>query len=62
MTEMTPSDSLRVAIAGVAGRMGRQLVGAALDAGLTVVGGSEAPSSEHLGRILANWQAVACWT
>ena len=49
MTEMTPSDSLRVAIAGVAGRMGRQLVGAALDAGLTVVGGSEAPSSEHLG-------------
>ena len=29
--------------------MGRQLVGAALDSGLDVTGGSEAPASEHLG-------------
>lgn len=43
---------MRVAIAGVAGRMGRQLVGAALDAGLTVTGGSEAPASEFLGNDL----------
>lgn len=49
MSEISPSDSLRIAIAGVAGRMGRQLVGAALDAGLDVTGGSEAPASDHLG-------------
>lgn len=49
MTDTPLSDSLRVAIAGVGGRMGRQLVGAALDAGLSVTGGSEAPSSDHLG-------------
>ena len=49
MSESSPSDSFRVAIAGVAGRMGRQLVGAALDAGLEIAGGSEAPASEHLG-------------
>lgn len=48
MTETSPSDSLNVAIAGVAGRMGRQLVAAALDAGLQVTGGSEAPASDHL--------------
>ncbi|WP_273242972.1 4-hydroxy-tetrahydrodipicolinate reductase [Hyphomonas atlantica corrig.] len=48
MTDLSPSDSMRVAVAGVAGRMGRQLVGAALDAGLTVTGGSEAPASEFL--------------
>ena len=40
--------SFRIAIAGVAGRMGRQLVSAALDTGITVVGGTEAPGSANL--------------
>lgn len=42
---MTPKFSL--AIAGVAGRMGRQLVAAALDAGLSIAGGSEMPGSVY---------------
>ncbi|WP_034827800.1 4-hydroxy-tetrahydrodipicolinate reductase [Hyphomonas pacifica] len=49
MTDSAGTQSFSVAIAGVAGRMGRQLVGAALDSGLDVTGGSEAPASEHLG-------------
>lgn len=39
---------ISVAIAGVAGRMGRQLVKAARDAGFTIVGGTEAPGSAGL--------------
>lgn len=40
---------LKLAIAGCAGRMGRQLASAALMAGHSVSGGSEAPGSEALG-------------
>ena len=40
--------SFRIAVAGVAGRMGRQLVSAALDTSIDVVGGTEAPGSAHL--------------
>lgn len=43
------TDQLNIAIAGVAGRMGRQLVKSAADAGHLVSGGSEAPASPHLG-------------
>lgn len=43
------SKKLNIAIAGIAGRMGRQLLQAALDAGHTVSGGSEAPGSPLLG-------------
>ncbi|MEL7540046.1 MAG: 4-hydroxy-tetrahydrodipicolinate reductase [Pseudomonadota bacterium] len=41
--------SLNIAIAGCAGRMGRQLASAALAAGHTLSGGSEAPGSDALG-------------
>lgn len=44
------TDLLNIAVAGAAGRMGAQLVKAALDAGHTISGGSEAPGSVHLGR------------
>lgn len=43
---------LNISVAGCAGRMGRQLVGAALKAGHAITGGSEAPGSEALGRDL----------
>jgi len=43
------TDTLSIAIAGVGGRMGRQLVSAALRGGHQVTGGTEAPGSEHLG-------------
>jgi len=43
---------LNMAVAGCAGRMGRQLVKAAHEAGHAVTGGSEAPGSEYLGRDL----------
>lgn len=39
-----------IAVAGVAGRMGQQLVKAVLDQGHVLSGGSEAPGSSHLGR------------
>ena len=42
---MTQTDT--IAIAGVAGRMGRQLTAAARGAGLTVTGGTEAPGSAY---------------
>ena len=41
---------LNIAVAGCAGRMGRQLVKAAVDAGHAISGGSEAPGSQYLGR------------
>ena len=44
------TDHLNIAIAGAAGRMGRQLVKAAIDQGHRISGGSEAPGSIHLGR------------
>ncbi|MEL6694048.1 MAG: 4-hydroxy-tetrahydrodipicolinate reductase, partial [Pseudomonadota bacterium] len=43
---------LNIAIAGSAGRMGRQLIGAAIDAGHKVTGGSEAPGSDQIGKDL----------
>lgn len=43
---------LNMAVAGCAGRMGRQLVKAAHEAGHTLSGGSEAPGSDLLGRDL----------
>ncbi len=41
---------LKLAIAGCAGRMGRQLASAALASGHTISGGSEAPGAEALGQ------------
>ncbi len=41
---------LNIAVAGCAGRMGRQLVKAAHEAGHALSGGSEAPGSQYLGR------------
>lgn len=41
---------LNIAVAGCAGRMGRQLVLAAHEAGHALSGGSEAPGSQYLGR------------
>jgi len=46
------TDRYKIAVAGVAGRMGRQLIGAALDAGHTLSGGSEAPGSPNIGKDL----------
>ncbi len=43
------TDRLSIAVAGAAGRMGRQLVAAALDRGLGLAGGTEAPASELIG-------------
>ncbi|MCR9079973.1 MAG: 4-hydroxy-tetrahydrodipicolinate reductase [Hyphomonadaceae bacterium] len=43
---------LNMAVAGCAGRMGRQLVKAATEAGHALSGGSEAPGSENLGKDL----------
>jgi len=45
---------LNMAVAGCAGRMGRQLVKAAKEAGHSISGGSEAPGSEFLGRDLGS--------
>ncbi|MBR9834592.1 MAG: 4-hydroxy-tetrahydrodipicolinate reductase [Alphaproteobacteria bacterium] len=44
------TNSLNIAVAGVAGRMGQQLVKAVLDQGHAITGGSEAPGSAHLGQ------------
>ena len=43
---------LNIAIAGSAGRMGRQLIGAAFNAGHNVSGASEAPGSALIGKDL----------
>lgn len=43
---------LNIAVAGCAGRMGRQLVKAAHEAGHALSGGSEAPGSSYLGQDL----------
>lgn len=45
---------LNIAVAGCAGRMGRQLVKAAHGAGHGLSGGSEAPGSAYLGRDLGS--------
>jgi len=41
--------SLSIAVAGVAGRMGRQLVRTSLEAGHKIIGGTEHSASPHLG-------------
>ena len=46
------TNSLNIAIAGCAGRMGRQLIKAGADAGHAIVGGTEAAASDNLGRDL----------
>jgi 4-hydroxy-tetrahydrodipicolinate reductase len=46
--------TMKLAIAGVAGRMGRQLASAAVEAGHTLTGASEAPGSDALGAPLSN--------
>lgn len=46
------TNKMNIAIAGCAGRMGRQLITAAVQAGHGVSGGSEAPGSPFLGRDL----------
>ncbi|MEM9939648.1 MAG: 4-hydroxy-tetrahydrodipicolinate reductase [Pseudomonadota bacterium] len=46
------TDQLNIAIAGIGGRMGRQLVAAGLDRGHLISGGSEAAGSELLGLVL----------
>ncbi|MEM1086682.1 MAG: 4-hydroxy-tetrahydrodipicolinate reductase [Pseudomonadota bacterium] len=46
------TDQLNIAIAGAAGRMGRQLLAAAIDAGHSVSGGSEVPGSDLIGKDL----------
>lgn len=43
------SESFNIAIAGIAGRMGRQVLEAALEAGHDVTGGSERDVSHHVG-------------
>lgn len=48
------TQGLNIAVAGCAGRMGRQLVKAAHEAGHGVSGGSEAPGSSFLGRDLGS--------
>ncbi len=55
------TQTLNIAVAGAAGRMGSQLVRAALDTGHTISGGSEAPGSTHLGQdigVLAGTSSV----
>ena len=42
--------TLRIAIAGIAGRMGQALVNAAAGGDFVVAGGSELPGSAHVGR------------
>lgn len=41
---------LKIAIAGIAGRMGQQLATATLEAGHDLTGASEAPGSPHIGK------------
>ncbi|HPF23637.1 MAG TPA: 4-hydroxy-tetrahydrodipicolinate reductase [Hyphomonas sp.] len=48
MIASPPSDSFSVAIAGVAGRMGRQLAAVGHRRGLTIAGGTEVAGSPHL--------------
>ncbi|MEM7492831.1 MAG: 4-hydroxy-tetrahydrodipicolinate reductase [Pseudomonadota bacterium] len=47
------TETLKIAVAGAAGRMGQQLIAAALDADHKLAGGSEAPGSVHIGKDLA---------
>lgn len=46
------TNSMKIAIAGSAGRMGRHLIAAAVQAGHEISGGSEAPGAPFLGRDL----------
>jgi 4-hydroxy-tetrahydrodipicolinate reductase len=51
--------SLKIAIAGAAGRMGQALAAAASAADCTVVGGSEQAGSPHLGKDLGGGALIA---
>ena len=57
MTDQT-SDSFSVAIAGVAGRMGRQLAAVSHRHGLTVAGGTEIAGSPHLDTDIGDLSGV----
>ncbi|MDJ0921610.1 MAG: 4-hydroxy-tetrahydrodipicolinate reductase [Henriciella sp.] len=48
------TDQLKIAVAGIGGRMGRQLVAASLVRGHQISGGSEAASSDLLGRMVGD--------
>lgn len=54
MYKTAMTNSMKIAIAGAAGRMGRQLIAAAMQAGHDVTGGSEAPGSPSIGRDLGS--------
>jgi 4-hydroxy-tetrahydrodipicolinate reductase len=51
--------TLKIAIAGIAGRMGQALVNAAAGSGFVVAGGSEQPGSAHIGRDIGNGVAIS---
>jgi 4-hydroxy-tetrahydrodipicolinate reductase len=51
--------TLKIAIAGAAGRMGQALIAAAATSDCAVVGGSEQQGSAHIGRELAPGVAIA---
>ncbi|MEL7231440.1 MAG: 4-hydroxy-tetrahydrodipicolinate reductase [Pseudomonadota bacterium] len=54
-------ETLNIAVAGVAGRMGRQVIAGALDAGHRITGGSEVPGSAQIGKdlgLLAGREAI----
>lgn len=53
------SEQISIAVAGCAGRMGRQLLAAANEAGHRITGGSEAPGSEFLDRDLGQLAGIA---
>ncbi len=54
MYKTAMTNSMKIAIAGAAGRMGRQLITASVQAGHEVVGGSEAPGGSAIGRDLGS--------
>ncbi len=51
--------TLKIAIAGIAGRMGQALVSATAGNGFVVAGGSEQPGSAHIGRDIGNGVAIS---
>jgi len=51
--------TLKIAIAGIAGRMGQALVNAAAGNGFVVAGGSEQPGSAHIDSDIGNGVAIS---
>lgn len=48
------TQSIKLAIAGIAGRMGRQLASEGLKAGHQIAGATEAPNSDHAGQLISS--------